>query len=79
MATITATISKKKDIKTLTELLDRMGIQYIVDESAEDYEFSTEQIADLERTQQDYLAGKTTARDWEDIKQNLKYAIFKYN
>lgn len=79
MATITATISKKKDIKTLTELLDRMGIQYIVDESAEDYGFSTEQIADLERTQQDYLAGKTTARDWEDIKQNLKYAIFKYN
>ncbi|GGC18068.1 hypothetical protein GCM10011386_07510 [Parapedobacter defluvii] len=33
MTAITATVAKKKDIKTLTELLDRMGIQYKVDDS----------------------------------------------
>ena len=35
MTTITATISKKKDIKTLIEFLDHMGVPYAVDDLIE--------------------------------------------
>lgn len=71
MTTITATVSSEKDVKVLKEILERFGIDYVIEESATDYVFSDTQIADFERTQQDFLAGKTAARDWEDIKNDL--------
>jgi len=71
MTTITATVQQKKDVKVLKEILERFGIDYTIEEPAEDYVFSADQIADFERTQQDFLAGKTTAREWEDIKKDL--------
>lgn len=71
MTTITATVSKQKDVKVLKEILERFGIEYTIEESAKDYVFSDTQIADFEHTQQNYLVGKTTARDWEDIKNEL--------
>lgn len=71
MTTITAKISNEKDVKVLKEILERFGIQYIIDESAEDYTFSKAQIADFERSQLEFLEGKTTAKSWDDIKKNL--------
>lgn len=71
MTTITTTVSKEKDVKMLKEILECFGIDYTIEESAEECVFSETQIADFERTQRDFLAGKTTARDWEDIKKDL--------
>ncbi|WP_028296516.1 hypothetical protein [Olivibacter sitiensis] len=71
MTTITATVSKKKDVKLIKEILERFGINYTIEEPAEDYVFSETQMADFERTQQDFFAGKTSVRDWEDIKKGL--------
>ncbi|MBE8713683.1 hypothetical protein [Sphingobacterium hungaricum] len=68
MTTITATIENEKDVKVVQEILERFGIPYQIDESAENYVFSAEQIADFELTKQEFLAGKSTAKDWEDIK-----------
>jgi hypothetical protein len=41
-----------------------------------DYVFSKEEIESLLQTQQDYLDGKTAARDWEEIEEELNR---KYN
>ena len=71
MTTITATVSQEKDVKVLKEILERFGIAYTIEESAENYVFSAAQMADFEQSKQDFLAGKTTARDWEDIKKDL--------
>lgn len=76
MTTITATVSQKKDVKVLKEILERFGIDYTIEEPAENYVFSADQIVDFERTQQDFLAGKTTARDWEDIKKDLNRRLY---
>ena len=60
MTTITATVSQKKDVKVLKEILERFGIDYTIEEPAEDYVFSANQIADFERTQQDFLVFHTS-------------------
>ncbi len=74
MTTITAKISNKKDLKVLREILERFGIQYTIDESANGYIFSKDQIADFERSKQEFLDGKSTANNWEDIKKDLDRA-----
>jgi len=38
----------------------------------EDHDFSPEEIESLVKTKQDFLDGKTTARDWEEIKKELE-------
>ncbi|MHC8947341.1 hypothetical protein [Sphingobacterium hungaricum] len=68
MTTITATIENEKDLKVVQEILERFGIPYQIDDSAENYVFSAEQIADFELTKQEFFAGKSTAKDWEEIK-----------
>ncbi len=71
MTTITAKLSNKKDVKVLREILERFGIQYTINESPESYAFSKDQIADFERSRQDFLDGKSTANNWENIKKDL--------
>lgn len=39
MTTITATVPQKKDVKVLKEILERFGIEYTIEEPAEDYFF----------------------------------------
>ena len=36
-----------------------------------EYAFSEEEIAGFMKTRQDYLDGKTTARDWTEIEEEL--------
>ncbi|SFS87945.1 hypothetical protein [Sphingobacterium wenxiniae] len=72
MTTITAKIPNSKDVKVLKEILERFGIQYTVDESAESYVFTDAQLADFEKSKQEFLDGKTTAKSWDDIKKDLE-------
>ncbi len=72
MTTITATIPNKKDVKIVKEIFERFGIEYTVEGSAEDYKFSEAQIAEFERTQKEFVAGQSSAQNWEDIKKNLE-------
>lgn len=71
MTTITAKISSEKDVKILREILERFGISYVVNESPEDYKLSKAQIADFEKTQKEFLEGKSTAKNWDDVKKEL--------
>ena len=73
MTTLTVNIQNKKDLSVLQEILDRFGMDYAVDE---EYDFSKEEIEVLVKRKQDYLDGKTTARDWNAIKEELDR---KYN
>lgn len=71
MTTITATIANPKDVKVLKEILERFGIAYVVNESTEDYKLSKAQIADFENTQQEFIEGKSSAKTWDTIKEEL--------
>ena len=75
MTRLTVNIQNEKDLSVLQEILDRFGMDYAIDENDE-YNLSKEDIEDLVKTDQDYLDGKTNARDWKDIKEDLDR---KYN
>jgi len=68
MTTLTVNIKNEKDLPILKEILDRFGLIYQVDEA---YGFSDAEIKGFLQTQQDFVAGKTTARDWKDIQDDL--------
>lgn len=71
MTTLTVNIDKEKDLPVLKEILDRFGLVYQVDEQLD---ISDEDIKGFLKTQQDFLEGKTTARDWNDIQNDLNRA-----
>ncbi|MDR3696037.1 hypothetical protein [Mucilaginibacter sp.] len=73
MATLTVKIQNKKDLSVLREILDRFGLSYAVDTN-EEYVFSEAEIASLVKTKQDFIDGKTTARDWTEIEEDLNRA-----
>ena len=52
------------------EILDRFGLTYSVNEN-EEYAFTEAEIASLIKTKQDFIDGKTTARDWTEIESYL--------
>jgi hypothetical protein len=74
MTTLTVNIQNEKDLSSLQEVLDRVGIDYEA-ENYDDYVFSKEEIERLVKDNEDYINGKTTARDWNDIKEDLKRAF----
>jgi hypothetical protein len=43
----------------------------------EGYVFSNEEIQSLLQTQRDFIEGKTTARDWTEIKEELDDRFFQ--
>jgi hypothetical protein len=73
MTTLTVNIKEESDLSVLQEILDRFGLTYTVDIN-EEYTFSKSEIDSLIKTKQDFLDGKTTARDWTDIEQDLTRA-----
>ncbi|MHB8205886.1 hypothetical protein [Mucilaginibacter sp.] len=75
MTRLTVTISDDNDISFLKEVLNRFGLSYEIDTDDNGYIFSEAEIKDLVKTRQDYLEGKTTARDWTDIEKNLDRAF----
>lgn len=74
MTKVTVSVTNDNDISFLKEVLDRFGLAYEV-EADEDYVFSTEDINSFVKTRQDFLDGKTTARDWTDIEEDLNSAF----
>ncbi|HWZ05239.1 MAG TPA: hypothetical protein VNX40_16590 [Mucilaginibacter sp.] len=70
MTTLTVNIPNEKDLSVLQEILNRFGLSYSVDAN-EEYVFNEAEIASLVKTKQDFIDGKTTARDWTDIEQDL--------
>lgn len=73
MTTLTVNIQNEKDLPVLQEILNRFGLSYTVDDDSE-YVFSDEEIKSFIKTKQDFLEGKTTARDWSDIEKDLNGA-----
>jgi len=73
MTTLTVNIQNEKDLPVLQEILNRFGLTYRIDTDKE-YAFSETEITDLLQTKQDFLDGKTTARNWTDIEDDLNRA-----
>ena len=73
MTTFTVNIPNEKDVPVLQEILDRFGLNYTIDADS-DYSFSKSEIDGLLKTKQDFIEGKTSARDWNDIEDDLNRA-----
>ncbi|CAN5520285.1 hypothetical protein BH09BAC6_BH09BAC6_21320 [soil metagenome] len=73
MTTLTVNVPKESDLSVLQEILDRFGLTYLVDTDKE-YAFSKSEIESLVKTKQEFLDGKTTAKNWEDIEADLNRA-----
>lgn len=73
MTTLTVNIQNEKDLPVLQEILNRFGLSYHID-SDNDHTFSEDEMKDLLQTRQDFLDGKTTARNWTDIEEDLNRA-----
>jgi coproporphyrinogen III oxidase-like Fe-S oxidoreductase len=68
MTTLTVNINNENDLPILKEILDRFGLAYQVDEQ---YDFTEAEIKGFLKTQQDFIDGKTTARNWQEIQDDL--------
>jgi hypothetical protein len=75
MTKLTVSIPDNNDVPFLQEILDRFGLLYKIEPDDKDYIFSDAEIKDLVKTRQDYIDGKTTARDWKDIEEDLNRAF----
>ena len=73
MTTVTINIPDNQDLQALEEALARFGLSYTVEEGP-DYSFSEAEIDMLLKRKQDFIDGKTTARDWKDIEDDLNRA-----
>jgi hypothetical protein len=73
MTTITVNIPDDKDLSILQEILNRFGLNYTVD-AGNAYDFTEDEIKGLLKTKQDFIDGKTTARNWDDIEKDLNRA-----
>ncbi len=72
MPTITVNIDNQKDVDLLGEILNRFGLSYQINT---EYDFKESEIKDLLKTKQDFLEGKSSARDWNNIEQDLNRAF----
>lgn len=75
MTKLTVSIPDNNDVPFLQEMLERIGLSYEIIPDDKDYSFTAGQVQDLVQTRQDYLDGKTTARDWKDIEKDLNRAF----
>lgn len=74
MTTLTVNIPDEKDLPVLQEILTRFGLSYTVGEDLDDYIFSERQIDELLKRKRDFIEGRTTARDWKDVEDDLNRA-----
>jgi len=70
MTMLTVNIQNEKDLPVLQEILNRFGLEYAV-ENEEEYLFSKAEIESLVKRKQDFIDGKTTARNWKEIAKEL--------
>ena len=68
--TVTINLHSEEQEKALFDFLERMDFDY---QSNENDVFLTEdQKKEIIKRDNDFISGKTTARDWEDIKRDLQ-------
>ena len=70
---LTVNIQNEKDLPVLQEILNRFGLEYAV-ENEDKYVFSKAEIEILVKRKQDFIDGKTTARDLDEIEKDLDRA-----
>ncbi len=75
MTKLTVSIPDNNDVLFLQGILDRFGLLYKIEQDEKEYTFSDAEIKDLVKTRQDYIDGKTTARDWKEIEADLNRAF----
>ncbi|MGF7077551.1 hypothetical protein [Mucilaginibacter sp. NFR10] len=73
MTTLTVNITNESDLPVLQEILNRFGLTYTIDIENE-FSFSKKDIEGLLKSKKDFLEGKTTARNWDDIEEDLNSA-----
>ncbi len=73
MTTLTLTLANDKDLSVLQEILNRFGLKYALDEQIE-HQFSKSEIEGFLKSKEDFTSGKTTAKDWNEVDEELKSA-----
>jgi len=68
--TVTVSLANEEQEKTLIEFLEKMHFDYQSD--AKDFGLTDAQKQEVIRRDNDFINGKTTARDWNDIKRDLE-------
>ncbi len=71
--TVTVNLHSEEQEKALFDFLERMDFDYQSDET--DVFLTEDQKKEIIRRDNDFINGKTTARDWEGIKRDLKFSI----
>jgi hypothetical protein len=68
--TVTVNLYSEEQEKDLVEFLDRM--QYDYQSDTDDLGLTELQKQEILKRDNDFVNGKTTARDWNDIKRELR-------
>ncbi len=68
MKTLTVNITDEKDLPIMEEIFTRFRLSYQINT---DYSFIAQEIEGLLKTKQEFLDGKSSARDWSEIEQDL--------
>jgi len=68
--TVTVNLYSAEQEKTLIDFLEKMHFDFQSDQ--EDFSLTDDQKAEILRRDNDFVSGKTTARNWDDIKRDLK-------
>lgn len=68
--TVTVNLHSVEEEKALIEFLDKMKYDYLSDDNH--FTLSESQKQEVIRRDNEFIDGKTTARDWNDIKRDLK-------
>ena len=70
METLKIDIQNDQEKKVLLAFLDSLSYHYRSD--SDDYVLSDDQIQEMVKRKADFLAGKTTSRSWNKIKQRYE-------
>ena len=68
--TVTVNLHSEEQEKALIDFLDKMEYDY--ESNADDFGLTELQKQEILKRDNDFVNGKTTARDWNDIKRGLK-------
>ena len=68
--TVTVNLYSKEQEKALIEFLDKMEYDYLSDTTS--FTLNESQKQEIIIRDNDFISGKTTSRDWNNIKRDLK-------
>lgn len=70
METLKIDIQNDQEKRVLLAFLDSLNYHYRSE--SDDHTLSDEQVQEMLKRKADFLAGKTTARSWDDIKRKYE-------